>query len=426
MEKNTQRKKLDFGTFFKSFLGLFVLLSFAQVSFADLQLNYIHFDPAIISAGDEVDIVIQYEAQNAPFDSSKIGDDEYSFNVKLEADDDLTEKYILITDSRGDDVKGTLYSGEKYYKTFKVKVLNNAPAANYEFKLVGQWYKNGNALDYTEELTFEMPVKKEGIILDISSITTNPNQVRPGDKFVELYTSLENVGEKTAKNIKVKLSAQEGIDPSYSDNNELSVGKLASQESKDIDFTINLDDELKAGEYTLTYTLEYMDLDDNSYTLEKNISLLVKEKPNLVIEKVEGEGLAGSSSTLKVWVKNVGEESAESVDVRVLKQSSQPFEFDFRSSFIGELEPGETGLAVFDIDVLDSADIKAHDLKLVLRAKGDTDEGDDNIYTFNRRAYFTVTGVKQNSYVYVGLGLFALLVIGFLVKGRKKKHEGKK
>lgn len=409
----------------KSFMAVTLLLTLVNISFADLQLNYIHFDPAIIAAGDNVDIVIQYEAKNLPFDSTKIGDDEYTFKVELQADDDLTQNYVLITDSAGDDVKGTIYTGEKFYKTFKVKVLTNAPAADYEFKLVGIWYKNGIPLDYKEELTFIMPVKKEGIILNVASITTNPIQIRPGDNFVEINTNLENSGEKSAKTIRVKLNSVGGIEPSYSDNNEFYIGKLNSDETKELTFTVNLDDELKSGTYTLNYTIEYMDLDDNSYSVQKNISLLVKPKPNLIIEKVEGEGLAGSSDKLYVWVKNVGEVSAESVDVRVLKESSQPFEFDYRSSFIGELEPNETGLAIFDINVLNEAEINNYNLKLVVRAKGDSDEGDDNIYSYNRRAEFNVTGVQKNYYVYAGVGLFIILVIGFLFKKTTRKKNRK-
>ena len=409
--------------FIKSLLTAILLLCFVNVSFADLQLNYIHFDPAIIAGGDEVDVVIQYEAKDLPFETEKIGNDEYSFQVKLLADDDLTSKYVLITDSLGDNVKGNIYTGEKFYKTFRVKVLNNAPAADYEFKLVGEWFKNGVSLGINEELNFIMPVKKEGIIMDISSIITNPSQIIPGDKFVELNTFLENAGEKTAKSIKVKLNSTQGIEPSYSNNNELYVGKLSNDETKKLIFIVNLDDNLKSGEYTLNYIIDYMDLDENRYSVQKNVSLLVKPKPNLVIERVEGEGLAGTNSKLKVWVKNIGEVSAESIDVRILKQSSQPFEFDFRSSFIGELEPQEIGVAVFDIDVLNEAEIKEHDLKLVIRAKGDSDEGDDNIYSYNRRAKFDVTGVKSNNYVYAGLGLFSILVIGFTFNNRHKNRK---
>ena len=145
---------------------MLILLAFMlslSAGFSNLELNYIHFDPAIIASGDEVDIVVQYSAKELPFEDTQVGDEDYSFEVTLMSDDDLTRDHVTILDSKGDDVKGTIYSGDMYYKVFRVKVSGDAPAASYEFKLVGQWYKNDVPLDGKEELTFEMPVKKEGI-----------------------------------------------------------------------------------------------------------------------------------------------------------------------------------------------------------------------------------------------------------------------
>ena len=414
----------------KTIITLLLLISLLvggiSQSNATMELNYIHFDPAIVASGDEVDIVIQYSAKDAPFEQDQIGDEEYSFEVELMPDDDITKEHITILDSKGDNVKGTIYSGAKYYKVFRVKVDQDAPALNYEFKLTGQWLKNNEPLDANEELKFSMPVKKEGIILDISSIETTPSQVRAGDKFVEVTTYLQNVGHKTAKSIELDIETPENITPSYSDNNRKWVGALKPNSSKEISFYLNLDEYLKSGPYNLTFDMEYMDLDDNKYNKTSTIPLLVKPRPHLIIDEVEGSSLAGENSQIQIWVKNVGETSAESVDVRVLKQNSQPFTFDVRSSYIGELEPGESGLAVLDLEVLPKASIKEHNLELLVRAKGDTDEGDDNIYTFSRSASFDVTGKAPNYNIfYGGIALFVVAVGFGLSKLNKKKKDNK-
>ncbi|MCA9460338.1 MAG: COG1361 S-layer family protein, partial [Nanoarchaeota archaeon] len=406
------------------FLMMFLLIGIHS-SFASLELNYIHFDPAIIASGDEVDIVIEFESKNLPFADDKIGGSgEYSFKVKLLADDDLSKNNVMILDSEGDDLKGSVIAGEKYYKKFRVKINSDAPAANYEFKLEGRWYKNDKPLDIIEELRFKIPVKKEGIIIDLSSIQTSPSQIRAGDKFVELKTYIENVGEKNSKSLEIILENIDYIEPSYSNNNRIWLGSLGAGESKEVIFYVNIDNFAKGGVYNLNFNITYMDLDDNSFSKINTLPLLIKKKPYLEIEKVEGNGLAGKDSKLYVWVKNIGEESAESVDIRILKQNSQPFEFEARSSYIGELEVNESGLAIFDIEVLSNADIKNHDFKLLIRAKGDSDEGDDTIYTFNRRASFEVTGTSPNYYLIYGVFGLILLIIIFTVSkfgGKKKK-----
>ena len=113
------------------------------------------------------------------------------------------------------------------------------------------------------------------------------------------------------------------------------------------------------------------------------LPFLVKARPNLEIVSVEGSGLAGKTADLYITVKNVGTEDAESTDVRLIKQSAQPFSTDVRSDYLGLIAPGEEAVAVFHLDVSSDAEIKEHDLKLIIRAKGDSDSGDDNIYLFS-------------------------------------------
>mgnify|MGYP001166150933 CR=1 FL=1 len=404
----------------KLLLGFVVVLVLGQAGFSSLDLRNVQFDPAIVGAGDEVDIVVEYSSSG--FEGSKyIGDSDYTFGVKLLSDDDLTRKYVEVLDTFGDDLKGSVLDGILYNKVFKVKVKPDAPKGSYEFKLVGSWYKNGIATgaDISEKII--MDVKREGIILDVSNILTTPTQVRPGDKFVEVNTNFENVGFKTAKSVKIELFIDsEFIDASYSNNNRVWIGKLAQDETKTVSFNLNLDDYTPYGIYDLVYKISYLDEDDNSYSKEISVPFFVKPRGFLEIESVTGSGLAGESSRLEIVVKNTGSQSAEAVDVRVLVEGSQPFEFDVRNSYVGELEAGESGKAIFNFDILSKADVKEHDFKLVIRSKGDSDEGDENIYTYSRNAKFDVVGVATNKFVWVGSAGLVLLLVVLVFRGRKK------
>ena len=179
--------------------------------------------------------------------------------------------------------------------------------------------------------------------------------------------------------------------------------------------------------YDLNLAFNYMDLDDNKYSKKVAIPFLVKERPNIEVVDVKGEGKAGSKITLEVTLKNTGTEDAEAVDARLITQSSQPFSFDSRSNYIGELKPGETGKAVFKVKIDKDAEFKEHFLKMLIRAKGDSDKGDENIYTFNRRATINVNGKKTNPItgMFVGIGIvLAIVIIGlviFKIAKRKKK-----
>jgi hypothetical protein len=320
---------------------------------------------------------------------------------------------------------GRIFAGEHYNKVFRVKVKHNAPAGNYQFKLIGQWYKEGVPTDDYRSVKFFMPVKKEGIILDIATLKTEPAEVRPGDNYVKVVSTVENVGQKDAKSVQVELSLPEGLSASYTDANRIWVGRINAGESKEVTFFMDVHEEADAKEHKVKFEMDYMDLDDNKATKTRTIPFLVKERPYLIVTKTEGSGLAGESSKLIVTVKNTGTESAESVDVRILKQNSQPFSLDVRSDYIGELEPGEEGTAVFEIQVNRDAQLKKHDFKLMIRSKGDSDEGDDNIYTYNRRTQFEVTGKAPNRLLTVGIVGTILVLVAFIGNTFYKKRKRK-
>ncbi len=387
---------------------------------AGLALDQITFDPAIIAAGDTVDIVIQYRDNAVPDDDSRIGDPDYTFRVRIAPDDELTRDYVTIEDAQGDNTHGSVLRGAYYSKRFRVRVDTDAPAGSYEFRLIGQWYKNGAPEGGEQSVRFQMPVKREGIILDVASLTTLPLEVRPGDNYVEIHTFLENVGEKDAKFVEVVLESPEGIEPSYSDNNRVWAGRVNSGEQKETVFSLDLDEDLKPGVHMIRYQLSYMDVDDNMYSKSIELPLRVKGRPYLEVVSSKGTAYAGSNGQLQVVIKNTGSESAESVDVRIIKQNAQPFSIDVRSDYIGELETGEEGTAIFEIDVSPDAAIKEHDLKLLIRSKGDSDEGDDTIYTYNRRAAFTVDGKAPNKLLWTGGIAGAIIVAVFAVYTMKK------
>lgn len=416
------------------------VLSVSLVS-ANIKVEGISFDPAIIAAGDEVDITVNFRDQSYLSQSSntKANDGKYTLNVFLEPSDTISEQYLTILDAEGDNNIGHLFSLGVWRKTFRIKVNNNAPPANYELKLRFQYVNNGKPEGSSEIYRFMLPVKHEGIVLGIANLVTNPAAVRPGDDFVEVTTYIENSGSKSAKSIEAKLSIPDNIEHSYSDSNRKWAGVLSPNEAKQISFFVNIDEDADSEQYDLDLTLNYEDLDNNDYTKQISFPLLIKERPNIKVVDVRGEGKAGSKINLEVTLENTGTEDAEAIDARIIKQSSQPFSFDLRSNYVGELKVGETGKAVFTINIDKDAEQKEHSLKLLIRAKGDSDKGDNNIYTFNRRAIINVDGQKVNPIVGmvigvqdsgsinpVGIGIMlAIVLLGlggyFLVQKRKKR-----
>ena len=409
----------------KILMPVFLIVVYSSIAYAAVEFDSVSFDPAVIAAGDEVDITINFHDE-AFYDTLA----QYKgteLKVYLEQADTISEKYLLITDATGSPNVGHLFAQGVWRKTFRVKVSNDAPPAKYKLRVKFQYYIDNKPLDVAKVHDFFIDVKKEGVILGIANIVTVPSVVRPGDNYVELDTYIENSGNKNAKSVEAILNLPEKLKHSYTNNNRLWIGKLAANESKKATFFINIEEDAKPTKYNLDLEFNYMDLDDNKYTKKVIIPFLVKEKPVIDVVDVKGNGKAGSTVNLEVYLKNTGTEDAEAVDARLITQSSQPFSFDSRSNYIGELKPGETGKAVFKVKIDKDAEFKEHFLKMLIRAKGDSDKGDENIYTFNRRATINVNGKKTNPItgMFVGIGIvLAIVIIGlviFKIAKRKKK-----
>ena len=405
----------------KALLTVLVFMALLMPSaYASIKLDGVSTDPAIIAAGDEVDVVVTF--RNMDYESIDDDDDVPKLNVTLMGAESVTNEYVTILDNKGEGSVGHLFMGESWRSVFSIKVHQDAPVGMYEFVLVFERYNNqGEQIDGVERKYFTLDVKKEGVNILTSNINTNPSIVRSGDDYVDVDVFVENVGEKAAKTVDLSLTLPEYIEHSYSNANDVRIGRLEPGAQKKVTFTVNVDKGAPAKEYVLGLEMDYLDMDDNDYSKNDTFSLLIKEKPVLEVVNYTGSGLAGSTGTLEVVLKNVGSETAEAVDARIVKQNSQPFSFDVRSNYVGSIEPGETATAVFDIAVNSDASFKEHDFSMFIRAKGDSDNNNDNIYTFSDNARFNVTGQQPNYLLYVGLAFVGIVVLIIIVRSFNKR-----
>lgn len=402
--------------------GTLLILLLLPTTFASLQLRDLSYDPAIISAGDEVDIVLQFEVSALSTDDKRVGNSDYSFRTWIELDDSISNEYVTILDAQGDDLFGSIYAGYTYNKKFRVKFSSSAPTANYEFKLIGQWYKGDVPDSETQYIRFYLPLKREGVSLHVANIVTNPVEIKPGFNYVSLSASFENSGDKQAQSLEAQLLLPQGFSASYSDNNRVWIGNVNKQEQKQATFSINIDQNVTPGVHNLTWKLSYTDENQNVYNKLLTTAIVVKPKPLLEVVSQKQIVYTAKKTQVEVVIKNVGDVDAESVDVRLIKQNTQPFVIDVRSDYIGELKPNEEGVALFTIETDTDANVKDYDMKVFIRAKGDTDTGDDTIYTYNRRAIISVEKSTSSYWTYGLIGI-AVLIVGIVLLKPKKVRK---
>jgi len=95
-------------------------------------------------------------------------------------------------------------------------------------------------------------------------------------------------------------------------------------------------------------------------TQTQTVDIIVKKEPSFEATNVTGELYPGESGMLYVIYKNTGEEPAKDATVRV--SASDPFSTTDDQAYLGTLNPGESAVAAFEMDVDDTATAKPYSL----------------------------------------------------------------
>lgn len=267
------------------------------------------------------------------------------------------------------------------------------------------------------------------ITLGIASVETDPKDTRSGTDDVKLMVSIENSGRAVATDVKTTLQLSDPFKASYSQSDAAYIGRIEPGQTRPATFYFDLDELAREGKYAIPLLLSYRDQRDVEYEFTTSVDLIVEPKPYFeVVEiKAEPEALKPNDHVrLGIKVENIGQEKGESVDLRVIRESGQPFTYDTKSDFIGTLNPGESGTAVLEFDVDEDAAPKDYILKLSIRATGDSERGDTNVYTQELKATISVgeTDMERRSISpFAGVGIVVLLLAGFLAWRRRGGGE---
>lgn len=414
----------------KVFAVFLAISFFLGLTSAVPQINGVSTDPAFISAGDEVTLSVNMRETDSP---DKNWDEDMTLKARLEPGNKLARDHSIITEDRDRSI-GFLYPEGVWNQNYEVKFDSDAPTGSYEYRVAIQYLENGEPVeietgDGSSNLTYvkhiEVDVDKKGVELTSTVKSTEPKNLRPGNNYANTQVRVTNSGNKPVENIELNPETPEFIRPAYSKDERFFIGKLNPGESSSFDMSINLDEEIDPGRHVIDLNTVYEDTDSNEYSQVLETPIRVEGRPDLELESVENVMAAGETSQLRLKVRNKGEHTAESVTARALLEREQPFSLDTRSDYIGDIESGETAEAVMNIQADRTATLKDHEVKIQMRATGDSEEGDRSVYTFTEHQEVTLKGRTRSSLIYLGL-LGALTVLGSAVywKKRKSNEEG--
>ncbi|OYT27349.1 MAG: hypothetical protein B6U97_01885 [Candidatus Altiarchaeales archaeon ex4484_96] len=234
---------------------------------------------------------------------------------------------------------------------------------------------------------------------------TDPDEIHAGDKDVKITLEVDNTGTESLKNVKLTFEPGYPFKNSKSYVQTKDLGTLKSSNKDQTTFYANVDEDAKPTISEQVFNVEY-EIDNTIQSHSFRIPIEVLEYPHLEVETSTVNATISMLNEMRLVVVNTGSK-CESVTVWALKKSEQPFDFEDKSQFIGDLDEGESGKAVLGYSVEAGAKINEYILPLEIRCTRD-----DDVLTFTDTVRINVADGQQ---AFMDLCMIAGVIILFLV-----------
>jgi len=213
------------------------------------------------------------------------------------------------------------------------------------------------------------------------------NEVDLGDYVGEMLQQAEMQYEAQATTAVGILATLKSEDPNMkvkSGPQQAGTLRQGKQSASPTKFTIEINKNASAGTYPLTLELSYQyqhnvqvggdEFDATTgvvtnkevgiwyenKTQTQTLNIKVKKEPYFEVTNVTGDLYPDEGGMLRVTYKNIGEEPAKDATVRI--SAADPFSTTDDQAYLGTLNPGESAVAIFDMDVDDTATPKPYSL----------------------------------------------------------------
>ncbi|MEA1925399.1 MAG: NEW3 domain-containing protein [Candidatus Altiarchaeota archaeon] len=401
---------------------------FTNIVAADVRIDSYYLDDYNIEAGDEVKVyvkshrtitgsliaaqgkIVRGEGGQTIVEESP---DEF-YIVTISPDSDISEEYIII--SNGEKQVGHIFVGESWVSKFEIKMMDNAPAADYD--MIVKMYKTGE--DYkNREIIFEEPFTIE--------ITGTPNLDIDAENTMGIGSTdninlvVSNKGGGVAKNVEIELGLSAPFTPIGSSTNY--AGTITANESVNTQFKVSVSTDAEVKTHEIPVIITYTNDDGNKSTMTTSIGVQINSKPKLFFGLDEVGKLApGVEGNVILSISNEG-----FVDAKFLKFTLEPTDdyevLSINEIYIGNLDSDDIETEEFTIKISDNLDLDKTviPMKVTLRYKGtgsDTDyviDGTININIQSKTEYLTKTHANGTSSM-VTMALLAIpaVFIGLL------------
>jgi hypothetical protein len=268
---------------------------------------------------------------------------------------------------------GDIAGGKSVQVPFIAKIDENAAAGEYLLPLVLQYTYLRNAEQYgqdsitytykevNETISLPVRIKPEAYVSVVSYTAEHLNAGNEG--YLEMQ--VKNIGHVNASSAVLKI-ARNGNSPVIPTDSSIYIGDFPINGTVDTRFKVSISREAADQSYPLDVFLVYED-ESGVQTTSKltTIGVPVKGKISFLVTTHPEPVIAGNKQVIEVTYQNTGSETAYNSQSRI--SAVDPFTSNDDTAFLGDLTPGETALARYEVSVDESATAKEYGLDSEIR-----------------------------------------------------------
>ena len=262
--------------------------------------------------------------------------------------------------------------------TFNVKVADSAEPGEYTLPLKVTYTYLQEAEDYGDllrynylekTLTLPLPVRvTPDLQVEVAGVQTESLNVGT-EGYVSM--TLTNTGHDTAKKAIAKI-IRNGASPLIPTDGSVYIGTLGPGEAVDVKFKVSIANSAEPQSYPVDIAITYEDYEGTMVTSRSTtIGIPVGGKIDFEVVSPTMTLNPGGKSILEVTYRNSGAAPVYSAQARI--SAVDPFTSSDDTAFLGDIAPGETATARFEVNIDNGATIKEYGIDSEIRYRDNLD-----------------------------------------------------
>lgn len=310
--------------------------------------------------------------------------------------------------------------------TFNVKVADSATPGTYTLPLEVTYTYLQDAEDYGDLLRYNYQKKTETLPLTVRitpalRVEVLNVQTRSLNVGTEGYVSmtLKNIGHDAADKAVAKV-ARNGASPLIPTDGNAYIGTFAPGETVDVTFKVAVADSAEPQSYPLDLVVAYEDYEGKSAASRPvTIGLPVGGKIDFDVASPTVTLHPGGKSILEVVYRNAGAAKVYSAQARI--SAVDPFTSSDDTAYLGDLAPGETATARFEVSIDADATLKNYGIDSEIRYRDDLDNSKISDTMKVQVALEKREGTLFTNPVFLAVIAVAIIGAGYYIFAYRKK-----